>query len=271
MSNLNLTTWLKVESYSLITLLCISILISIGVVPLFGLIFALSLIILNILLNFTLIYNSEKQKSFYYLKIFLDLLSAFFIVHLTGGKDSFFIWIFIFPLITDILLFEEKLKFVPAVISTVGLFIYLIIELILSKRTITFSESDTLFFLSNAIFFSFVNWLFINFKTGIGENAALKADLTKDALVKNPTKVPIDIGKNGSIVLDKQKFDKYDEVVKVAADLATIDHDINNPLTIISLTISRIQLTAKKYNDDKLVKYSNQMSEALSKINKIYR
>ncbi len=269
MKNLNLTAWLKIESYSLITLFCISILISFGKTNPFELIFATGLIILNITLNIIFIINSKRQKSFYYLKIFLDLFSAFIIVQLTGGNSSSFIWVLIFPLVSTILSFEKNIRFIPAIISIVGLFIYLILKPILAKESIAYSESDVLFFLSYSIFFYFINWLFLNSDKNIEKENISQEDSIKNNLAGKNEKTPDNIEKEDSVVLDKHKLDEYKEVVEVAADLANIDHDINNPLTIISLTISRIQLTAKKYNDDKLVKYSNQMSDALSKINKI--
>ncbi|MFO7896244.1 MAG: hypothetical protein R6U84_04860 [Candidatus Cloacimonadales bacterium] len=61
----------------------------------------------------------------------------------------------------------------------------------------------------------------------------------------------------------------YREVVQKAAKLANIDHDINNPLTIISLSISRITMAGKKHNDEKLIKYAKQMEKALANIHDI--
>ena len=69
--------------------------------------------------------------------------------------------------------------------------------------------------------------------------------------------------------LAKATLDQYQQVVQQAAKLARIDHDINNPLTIISLSISRITMAGKKHQDEKLIKYAKQMEIALANIHEI--
>jgi signal transduction histidine kinase len=57
--------------------------------------------------------------------------------------------------------------------------------------------------------------------------------------------------------------------VQESATIAGLDHDLNNPLTIISLSIRRIIQAAHDYNDEKLEKSGNQMTEAINSINDI--
>ena len=73
--------------------------------------------------------------------------------------------------------------------------------------------------------------------------------------------------KQKTIINNKQKEEQYEEVVRIASSLAGLDHDINNPLTIISLSIRRILNASAEYKDEKLRKAGNQMTEALNKIN----
>ncbi|HQQ86057.1 MAG TPA: hypothetical protein PKV46_09105, partial [Candidatus Marinimicrobia bacterium] len=56
---------------------------------------------------------------------------------------------------------------------------------------------------------------------------------------------------------------KYEEVVEVAASIASIDHDINNQLMVFALVERRLQNAAQQYNDEKLLRSSQQVSEAL--------
>jgi len=72
------------------------------------------------------------------------------------------------------------------------------------------------------------------------------------------------IGKK--VVSDEKVLKDYQDVVAVSASLAGIDHDINNPLSIISLSLSRVKRAASEYNDEKLHKSSNQITEAINKI-----
>ena len=67
----------------------------------------------------------------------------------------------------------------------------------------------------------------------------------------------------------KKLLEKYQEVVHETALISGLDHDLNNPLTIISLSIRRIIKAANDYNDKKLEKSANQMTEAINKINEI--
>lgn len=72
-----------------------------------------------------------------------------------------------------------------------------------------------------------------------------------------------------SYEIEKKLEVKYKDLIRETAALSTIDHDINNPLTIISLSISRIAMAGEKYGDEKLIKYCNQMTKALSRIDSI--
>jgi len=49
---------------------------------------------------------------------------------------------------------------------------------------------------------------------------------------------------------------KYEEVVEVAASIASIDHDINNQLMVFALVERRLQNAAQQYNDEKLLRSS---------------
>jgi len=68
---------------------------------------------------------------------------------------------------------------------------------------------------------------------------------------------------------NKTLLEKYREVVKESALIADLDHDLNNPLTIVSLSIRRIIKAANEYNDEKLEKSGNQMTEAINQVNEI--
>jgi hypothetical protein len=57
-------------------------------------------------------------------------------------------------------------------------------------------------------------------------------------------------------------------LIQQAALLSTINHDINNQLTIFSLSVRSIRKCGIKYNDEKLTKIANQMEQALIEIEK---
>ena len=71
------------------------------------------------------------------------------------------------------------------------------------------------------------------------------------------------------MINNRKLLEQYREVVQESARISYLDHDLNNPLTIISLSIRRIIKAAHDYNDDKLEKSGNQMTESINKINEI--
>mgnify|MGYP007111992200 CR=1 FL=1 len=62
---------------------------------------------------------------------------------------------------------------------------------------------------------------------------------------------------------------KYEEVVEVAASIASIDHDINNQLMVFALVERRLHNAAQQYNDEQLLRSSQQVAEALDNIKRI--
>ncbi len=76
-------------------------------------------------------------------------------------------------------------------------------------------------------------------------------------------------GKEAELINNKKLLEKYREIVQESAKISMLDHDLNNPLTVISLSIRRIIKAAYDYNDEKLEKSGNQMTESINKINEI--
>ena len=226
----------------------------------------LGISILNIL------YYIQILKSIHLLgaiQIVLDILFATFVVHLTGGISSPFIWIYLIAVITASLSIEQSGGIIAAMIGSTCLLILMIsynfnwLIPVDGKPVTTDIPSQTIFLISYCGLF-----------TGIAFIASFISDMLKkisNIMIENEEsllKVENALTENQrQIILNRLKEEQYREVVKESALIAHLDHDINNPLTIISLSIRRILQAAAEYKDEKLEKAGNQMTDSINKIN----
>lgn len=226
----------------------------------------LGISILNILFNLQILKSNNLLGA---VQIVLDIIFATLVVHLTGGLDSSFVWIYLIAVITASVAVEKTGGIVAAMIgSTCLLFLLLMYNFewltpVNGRPVIAEVPAQTIFLISYTGLF-----------TGVAFIASFISDLLKkisDIIIADNRdlldKENVLTEKQKTIIRNKQNEEKYKEVVKVAASIAGIDHDINNPLTVISLSVRRVLNAAAEYKDEKLEKAGNQMTEALNKIN----
>jgi signal transduction histidine kinase len=226
----------------------------------------LGISILNILFNLQILKSNNVLGA---VQIILDVVFATLVVHLTGGLESSFVWIYLIAVITASVAVEKTGGVIAAMIgSTCLLFLLLMYNFewltpVNGKPVITDVPLQTIFLISYTGLF-----------TGVAFIASFISDLLKTIsdIIITDNKDLIDkesvlTEKQKMIIKTKQQEEKYKEVVTIAASIAGLDHDINNPLTIISLSIRRVINAAAEYKDEKLEKAGNQMTEALNKIN----
>ena len=224
--------------------------------------------VLNLLFHMQIIKTNTLFSS---LQILLDIVFATLVVHLTGGLNSSFVWIYLLAVITASLNIETFGGILAAMIGSMSLLILILMYnfgWLTAVNAETFDadiSSQTIFLISYTGLFSGIAFI-SNFLSDLMKKIAVETQKSKD-LVKEQESVISE--KQNEIVQNKKTLEKYKEVVSVAASLASIDHDINNPLTIISLSIRRVVKAAQDYKDDILVKASDQMTEAINGINGI--
>ncbi|MBN1326597.1 MAG: histidine kinase [Candidatus Cloacimonetes bacterium] len=224
--------------------------------------------ILNILFHLQVLYPNQVIGA---VQIVLDIVFATLVVHLTGGMESHFVWIYLIAIITASLSIEKAGGFLASMIGTMCMLILIILYnfgWLKPVSGITYTadiSSQTIFLISYTTLFS-----------GISFIASYISNLLKD-LSENNDNLQTDIENLNAelektqhlVESNKSDISKFWDVVRVSAKLASIDHDINNPLTIISLSIRRVQKAADEYRDDKLKKSGHQMNEAINSINGI--
>ena len=224
--------------------------------------------VLNMLFHMQIIRTNILFSS---LQIVLDIIFATLVVHLTGGLNSSFVWIYLIAVITASLNIENVGGILAAMIGSMCLLMLILMYNFGWLATVgggTFDadvSSQTIFLISYTGLFSGIAFI-SNFLSDLMKKIAVNMQKSKDLLKEQETVIA---EKQKDIIQNKITLDKYKEVVSVAAPLASIDHDINNPLTIISLSIRRVVKAAQDHKDDKLTKASDQMTEAINGINSI--
>ena len=261
-----LKSWQKIKIFVILILFCIGLLqiSALNQIVSFALFIVTFIVMsaLNVITNFHLISQNRFLKS---AQLIFEILFYAIIIHYTGGMGSSFVWIFILAIISATLVFDNFGGIITSMLGSISLLALMLLynyDLIKPIDTIMISQniaSQTIFFISYFTFFSIIGFITEHIVSLIKMNRTQTENSNKVETIKN----------NKIAAIDKDLEKKYKEVVTVATSLSTLDHDINNPLTIISLSISRILNAGRQYNDEKLMKYANQMTKALTNINNI--
>lgn len=264
--------WLKIRWFIVLILFAIGLL-RIGMVhqtfPIVAFVGAfLGISVLNILFHLQIITSNNIIGA---AQIVLDIIFGTIVVHLTGGLESSFVWIFLVAVVTASLAIEKAGGFIAAMIGSMSLLLLILMYNfgwlipINGQGYNSDAATQTIFLISYTGLFTVIAFI-SSYISEMVRRLSLKVLEVNDKL-KNQEDFLKD--KEEKIISDEKLLANYKEVVRVSASLAGIDHDINNPLSIISLSLSRVKKAASEYDDEKLHKSSNQITEAVNKINGI--
>ncbi|KQC07592.1 MAG: histidine kinase [Candidatus Cloacimonas sp. SDB] len=228
----------------------------------------LGISILNILFHLQIVTPNNWIAA---LQITLDIVFATLVVHLTGGMHSNFVWIYLIAVITASLSIEKAGGFIAAMIGSLCMLLLIMMYNygwlfpVVGSGFSTDIADQTIFLISYTALFSGVAFISSFISTVLKDFTSRTKNVREEILHKDQ----LIIEKQQELAEHLSDTENYKEVLKTAAAIAGIDHDINNPLTIISLSIRRIKKAASEYNDLKLSKTSDQMTEAINSINGI--
>jgi len=266
------TWWLKIRWFIVLVLFAIGLL-RIGLahqtLPIVAFVGAfLGISVLNILFHLQIITSNNIIGA---AQIVLDIIFGVIVVHLTGGLDSSFVWIFLVAVVTASLSIEKAGGFIAAMIGSMSLLMLILMYnfgwLVPVNGRVYQSDmaTQTIFLISYTGLFTVIAFI-SGFANDMIRKLSLKILEANDKLKSQDDFL---LSNKEKLVVDEKLIKDYKEVVQVSANLVGIDHDINNPLSIISLSLSRVKRAASEYNDEKLHKSSNQITEAINKINGI--
>ncbi|GAB1468704.1 hypothetical protein MASR2M64_14490 [Candidatus Cloacimonadota bacterium] len=213
--------------------------------------------ILALNLLFQIQYHASQQWVVIF-QIVLDIVFATIVVHLTGGLNSFIIWVYLIGVITAALSVKQNGGLMTALASSFALLILVLLyknELLFPTVTTNMdSAGATVYLLSY---------------TGLFCGVALIANYLADQLLHQDIlekKLTASIAK---LDVSTKTINQLDELMPILKDVGHIDHDINTPLCVITLSLGRIKRYADEYQNEGLQKSYKEIMEAVGKISLI--
>lgn len=221
--------------------------------------------LLNILFYFQIVRTSSFFKA---IQIVLDIIFATLVVHLTGGIESSFVWIYLLAVITASLVLEKSGGFIAAMIGGICLvflvFIYSVGWLLpVDGESFKVDKfSHTIFLISYIGLFAGIAFI-SNFIGEMVKKMSLRLSETKDSLESQKDLL---LEKQRMIIEHSERIEKYREVVDAVTSIAGIDHAINNHLTVFSLSLRRIEKAGEECKDERLSKIGRMMADSIKGI-----
>lgn len=203
------------------------------------------------------------------LQVVLDIVFATMVVHLTGGLNSYFVWIYLMGVITACLMIPQLGGLFAGFIGSISLFglIMLYQFEVLSPLAPESGDIST-----RTIYILSYTALFCGVATIAGFISDQLRDKIKDVDAKQSAieQMEMELKQTKEMLSNQETFNrKVDELVKTAKDVSELDHDLNTPLCIISLSLGRVKRYGLENKDEALLKSSNEITEALNRINQI--
>ncbi len=198
-------------------------------------------------------------------QIVLDIVYATIVVHLTGGPASSFVWVYLIGVITASLTVPNTGGIMAGVVGSLSLLLLIVLyrnEILIPSG---FSNLDiagsTVYILSYTGLFCGVALIANYLSDQISLFVSLRKELNQAHLeLSSATK---------EIMECKKKLDQWDDLRPALKDIAHLDHDLNTPLCIISLSLGRVIKMGVETHDEGLQKTGNEITEALNKISQL--
>ncbi len=193
-------------------------------------------------------------------QVMLDIVFATIVVHLTGGLSSSFVWVYLIGVITAALTIKQNGGLIAGLL---GSFSLLILILLYRNSILSPTETTSMDIAGSTVY--------ILSYTGLFCGVALIANYLSDQLAyQKNLRAEMEGAQNKLNELSKTK-DDLDKLMPILKDVAHIDHDINTPLCIITLSLGRVKRYANEYHNEGLHKSNNEIMEAVNKISLILK
>lgn len=188
-------------------------------------------------------------------QVLLDIVFATIVVHLTGGLSSFFVWVYLIGVITAALTIKQNGGLIAGL---TGSFSLLILILLYKNGVLTPTESSNMDVAGSTVY--------ILSYTGLFCGVALIANYLSDQLTYLRSLERDVTTAKEQIAGYEQTQKQLDELLPILRDVGHIDHDINTPLCVITLSLGRVKRYANEYQNEGLNKSNNEIMEAVNKI-----
>jgi hypothetical protein len=205
-----------------------------------------------------LLFQMQSRASKQWVVVFqviLDIVFATIVVHLTGGLSSFFVWVYLIGVITAALTIKQNGGLLAGL---TGSFSLLILILLYKNGVLIPTETSNMDIAGSTVY--------ILSYTGLFCGVALIANYLSDQLVYQrnlETELSQALIKLDSYTKTQKQLD---DLLPILKDVGHIDHDINTPLCVITLSLGRVKRYANEYQNEGLNKSNNEIMEAVNKI-----
>jgi prefoldin subunit 5 len=191
-------------------------------------------------------------------QIVSDIVFATLIVHLTGGLSSFFVWVYLIGVITAALTIPQNGGLIAGLIASMSLLVLAVFYQNGLLTPIAVYGLDTV-----------GSTMYILSYTGLFCGVAMIANYLSDQVTKHhETAREMEALRTQVASLNKLKSD-MEELKPILQDVSQIDHDINTPLCVITLSLSRVKKYGTELQIDGLQKSNNEITDAVNKISSI--
>lgn len=198
-------------------------------------------------------------------QIVLDIVFATIVVHLTGGPSSSFVWVYLIAVITASLTVPKTGGVMAGLVGSMSL---LVLIMLYRNHILPPSGVSNLDMAGSTVY--------LLSYTGLFCGVALIASYLSDQL-SYYSKMRSEIGSGklevqrleSDLALAEQMLQQWEILKPVLKDIAHLDHDLNTPLCIISLSLGRVIKAGMETQNEGLQKTGNEITEALNKISQI--
>lgn len=212
----------------------------------------IGIIALNILFQLQSIAKSRWVEIF---QIVLDIVFSTLIVHLTGGLNSFFVWVYLIGVITASLTIPQHGGLIAGLIGSMSLLFLIIMY---QNGIIIPTEASDLDIAGSTVY--------ILSYTGLFCSVAMIANYLNDQIISHKAlSKELDVAK-AELVECSQLKSEVKDLMPILNNIAFLDHDINTPLCVITLSLGRVNRYANEHNVEALHKTNNEIIDAVNKI-----
>jgi len=238
--------------------------------PRFSFILILTAItLLNFVYSFWL-QHTKNAEIYPYIHNFLDMLIFTFAIYITGGKESPLIWSYLIPVLTSSITIGRTAGLVASLSSLLGLFTVLILEdhQGLLHRTGLLDYLKNILEINISMLFSYTCLFFLVY--------FISSFLANTLREQNKTLIKLNhlLGKkNRQIVASQDKLLQMERKALVDNMARTIQHELNNPMAVLSLNTELLIKEQDERFQNKLKPIWNavlRIRAILTKIEKLY-
>lgn len=219
----------------------------------------IGIIIINLWYQYRL---DLSKKWLVYFQLFLDVAFSTLIVHLTGGLSSCFVWVYAIGIITVALMIPDEGAAIGGLACSLALLFLIILYRTQVIDAISVSHIEET---GSLVYIMSYTGLFF----GIGYLASM---ITNQAKLHNQAReyqhsLEEEISCLKSKLDDDNEFqEQLRSLIDTASGIAHLNHDINTPLCVITLSLSRVKKIGMESGSEALLKSNNEITEAVNRI-----